>query len=230
MSQSTALVTGANRGIGLGLCAHLLKRDINVIATIRSEPSAGLRALADEAGDRLQLEKLDVTAECSATALAERLGGRPLDYLFNNAGVMSGHGERPPNIDIEAIAENINTNLFGVIRVYQALRGNLLQSERPVHVAITSKMGSLADNTSGGAYAYRISKSALNMFIKSLAIDDEQVISLAVHPGWVVTDMGGPNALINVDQSAGGIVGLATEASAKLSGHFLNYDGSEIPW
>ncbi len=227
----TAIVTGANRGIGLEIVQQLLGQGLNVIATARNPENADqLLSLAKDYKELLTVSPLDVSKPESVKAFGASLGDTPIDFLFNNAGILVNHSDVPPSIDIDAIQESFNINTLGPIRVYQACRDNLLNAESPKHILTTSKMGSLSDNTSGRAYAYRMSKAAVNMFIRSLSKDDDKVVSVAMHPGWVQTDMGGPNALITTAKSASGMIDFAMKAKSSDSGQFFSYDAQSIPW
>ena len=223
------VVTGANRGIGLELVRQFAPRAERIIACCRNPEGAGeLKAFAD-AGGNIVLQRLDVTDATDIEALRERVAGRPVDLLINNAGV---YGPRGGGTDKAAWHKVFEVNTMAPLEVSQALLDAVGASRRRVVASITSKMGSIADNTSGGSYIYRTSKTALNQTMRSLARDvaDRGITVLLLHPGWVKTAMGGPNALIDVQTSVAGMRRIIDRADPAMSGRFYDYDGSEIPW
>lgn len=222
------LITGANRGIGLALTRGWLERGASVYATTRDPASATeLRALADDA--RLRIFGLDVTNDAQCKELATWLGDAKLDVLINNAGI-SGNGGKLGELDFADTLRVIDTNALGALRVTRAVLPSIVKGATIVN--ITSLMGSIDDNGSGGAYAYRMSKAALNMAGKNLAheLGGKKVVVLSVHPGWVQTSMGGQSAPLTPDDSANGIIALTERATTENTGHFYNYDGRELPW
>lgn len=227
------LVTGANRGIGLEFVRQYLDAGDRVVAACRDPESArGLRDLQKKSGGRLEIVQLDVADAASVADLASELSGRAVATLINNAGVYGPKGARLENLDAEAWLGVFRTNSIAPLRITAALLENLRAAGQPRVVAISSRMGSIGDNTSGGAYIYRSSKAALNAAMKSLAIElEDQGIRVAtLHPGWVETDMGGPNALIDVQTSVSGMRRVIDSMDLSATGCFLSYDGSEIPW
>lgn len=220
------LVTGANRGLGLEFVRQLATRGENVIATARNpEGATALNALD------VRVEALDVGDPDSVAAFAARLGDRPIAVLINNAG----YGVRSvplEELDVEALDVFFQINTLGPLRVTRALLPNLRAGSKRRIAHVTSKMGSITDNGSGGAYGYRASKAALNAINKSLSIDlaPEGFTSVVLHPGWVQTDMGGPSAAIGVEESVRGMLSVVDGLGADHNGRFFNYDGSELPW
>ncbi len=225
------VVTGANRGIGLELCRQYLERGDTVDAAVRRpEEAQALRALGDgRKNGTLRIHACDVTDDASVRRFAEALPPGPLDLLINNAGVM-GKTARLEELDLADAVHTYDVNALGPIRVTRALLPRLQKGARVVHV--TSKMGSLTDNTSGGAYGYRMSKAALNMACRSMAIDhaSDGITFIVVNPGWVQTDMGGSHATTPVNEAAGRLVALFDRLRPKDSGHFFNHTGEEVPW
>ena len=218
------LITGANRGIGLALVERCLEANHHVHATARDLPAAvALHALASE---RLMLHPLDVRDDASCRALGAAIGGRPIDLLINNAGI----GRHATDDPAEILAV-FDTNAVGPLRVVNALRDNV-RAARGKILFITSVLGSIGENSSGEAYAYRMSKAALNMAGKNLAheLRPEAVTAVLVHPGWVKTDMGGPRAPVTVDTAASQILALAEKITLADSGRFLHVDGTQLPW
>ena len=228
----TVLITGANRGIGLGLTTRFLQQGYKVIATCRNPDGAReLWELEHEHKEQLQLETLDITSATSISSLANKLDlAHGLDILINNAGVLYGYDQTMETLNLEDLDRSLRVNLFGTIAMTQALWPAIKRAAQPVIANVSSRMGSIADNTSGGAYAYRISKTALNMFVKNLALEHPDVTCLALHPGWVQTEMGGKGASLSVHEAAQGLYRVISEANTSISGHFLNYKGEHIPW
>ncbi|MEM9531302.1 MAG: SDR family oxidoreductase [Pseudomonadota bacterium] len=227
--DGSVLVTGANRGIGLELIRQLAPTARRVIATCRDPAAArALTALA-EAENAVEVRPLDVTDFAAVDALAQELSGQPLDLVINNAGV---YGSRTSPPDPAAWLDVLAVNTVAPIYLSHAVLPSVLASETRKVVNISSKVGSMADNHSGGAPIYRSSKAALNSATRSLAIDHagQGLIAFVLHPGWVQTDMGGPNALINSATSVRGMLKVIADADAASAGRFFNYDGAEIPW
>ncbi|MBC01118.1 MAG: Short chain dehydrogenase [Rhodobacteraceae bacterium] len=232
MSQPTLLITGASRGIGLETVRRFLDDpDWQVIATCRDPGAASdLRALQARHGTRLELHALDVGDGDAVARLADVLAGRPVDVLLNNAGVMGAH-QSLEDLDFDGWLAEVNVNTLGPMRLALALRPNLVLSKNPRIVTISSQMGSMA-RPRGGSYAYRSSKAAVNKAMQGLALDlaDEGICVVAVHPGWVRTDMGGGGADISVEESAAGIYRLTRDLTLADSGRFLTYRGEDHPW
>ncbi len=230
----TALVTGANRGLGLEFVKQIHAQGWRVYACCRNPSSAdSLLQLAQDSGGRVTIHTLAVDNASQLSKLALELKDQPLDLLINNAGIYSGrNGERFGMCSTDEWLKVFQVNTLAPLRVTEAFVENVAQSELKIIANITSKMGSLGDNTSGGAYMYRSSKAALNMVVKSMAHDLEpQGIKVALlHPGWVKTDMGGPNALISPQQSVAGMLKILLNLGWQDSGRFLAYDGKEIAW
>lgn len=223
------LITGANRGIGLEFCRQYLADGAYVLAACRQPGTA--RELQDLAqSPNLKVLKLDVNESEQIRALRAHLSGHRLDLLINNAGVYGPRNPRLP-LDRAVWSEVMQTNMMAPLDVVWAARESL-QSAGGVAVTITSKMGSIADNSSGGSYIYRSSKAGLNAAMRSLAIDlaGDGVRMLLLHPGWVRTDMGGPNGLIDAETSVSGMRGVIASIDTRENGGFYAYDGQAIPW
>jgi NAD(P)-dependent dehydrogenase (short-subunit alcohol dehydrogenase family) len=229
----TLLVTGANRGLGLEFARQYAGDGWKVYAACRDPGKAdALGRLAIGSSGRVEVLAIDVADGQSVRAAAEKLAGVPIDVLVNNAGVGSPKGQKLGNLDYAAWARVLETNTLGPLRVTEAFLPNLERGGGKKAVTITSKMGSIDDNDSGGSYAYRTSKTAVNMAVKSLSIDlaPRGITCIVVHPGWVRTDMGGPSGLISPEESISGIRRLIARLSTADSGKFFNYDGKPIPW
>ena len=228
------LITGSNRGIGLGLVRHCLERGDRVFATCRQpELALALNRLQEAAGDRLTVLPLDVTRAESITGAAatvNRLAGG-LDLLLNNAGV-GGADTGLAGLDAASFIDTYRVNVAGPLLVTQACADLLAKGVNPLLISITSRMGSIADNGSGGWYSYRASKAALNMLNASLAIElrPKGIAAVVLHPGWVQTDMGGARATLTVDESVAGLLEVIDSLTLEDSGRFLDWTGQEIPW
>lgn len=219
----TVLITGASRGIGLEFARQYADAGWRVIATCRNP------ADSDFSGD---VRRLDVTDEASVATLSEALAGDAVDLLVNNAGVYGPRSMTLERIDYAAWDDVLQTNVLGAMRVAAALAPAVARSGMKKMAFLSSRMGSIADNGSGGEYVYRSSKAALNMAVRSFSIDlsEKGVICLLFHPGWVKTDMGGPSASIDATTSVAGMRAVIDRATAADSGRFFNYDGTELPW
>ncbi len=231
--MQTVLITGANRGLGFEFAGQYLADGWQVYAACRDPDSASeLHRLADTSGHKLRIMALDVTDPTSVNAAAAELDGQAIDLLVNNAGVMGARGQTIGNIDYETWAKVLEANTMGPMRVSEAFVDHVTRSERKLIVTLTSGMGSLADNTSGGSIAYRSSKAAVNMVMRSLAIDlaPRGITCVVVNPGWVQTDMGGPHATITASESVTKLRRLIETLGPAKSGKFFNYDGREYAW
>jgi NAD(P)-dependent dehydrogenase (short-subunit alcohol dehydrogenase family) len=225
MSQ-TVLVTGANRGLGLEFVRQIVDRGDTVIATCRDPQSA-----PELAATGAQVETVDVGETEDLRALASRLEGRAIDLLINNAGMGVG-GRAFHEEDFDGLARFFEVNAIAPMRLSQLLLDNLRAGRGKTIVNVTSKMGSIDDNTSGGAYGYRGSKAALNMLTKSMALDlrREGIQAIVIHPGWVATDMGGSAAPLSTPDSVKGMLAVVDGLGPEQSGHFFDYSGAELPW
>ena len=229
----TVLITGANRGLGLEFARQYLADGWQVYATCRDPDSASeLRRLAEAGGQKLRILALDVTDTASVKSAATELGAQAIDLLLNNAGVGGARDQTVGNIDYGAWANVIEVNTMGPMRVSEAFLDHVARSKRKLIVTLTSGMGSIGDNTSGGSIAYRSSKAAVNMVMRSLAIDlaPRGITCVVVNPGWVQTDMGGPNATLTPAESVSRLRRLIDTLGPAQSGKFFNHDGREYAW
>jgi NAD(P)-dependent dehydrogenase (short-subunit alcohol dehydrogenase family) len=228
------VVTGANRGIGLELVRQLRDRGDEVEACARRPADA--HDLAALAGDRVRIHPLDVTDPASVAALAAALGDAAIDVVFNVAGVYGGAtqslGQMAEDLALGEVATTYDINAIGPLRIAVALLPHVRRGTAKKLVHVTSDMGSIADNTTGGFYAYRMSKAALNMMSRCLALDlrGDGITSVVINPGWVQTDMGGPGAPTPVADSVGAILGEVDRATLADSGEFLNWRGNRLAW
>jgi NAD(P)-dependent dehydrogenase (short-subunit alcohol dehydrogenase family) len=220
------VVTGASRGLGLELAKQLAKRGDSVIATARHpERAAELKALD------VRVERLDVAEPSSLAAFADAVADQSIDLLINNAG-KGGMRAAFEEMDWADVADFFATNSIGPMRVTQALLPSLRRGRGKTIASITSRMGSIDDNTSGGAYGYRASKAALNMLNRSLSIDlaRDGFTCVVLHPGWVRTDMGGAGAPLLPPQSVEGMLSVIDGLKPSDTGKFLDYEGKPIAW
>jgi NAD(P)-dependent dehydrogenase (short-subunit alcohol dehydrogenase family) len=229
------VVTGASRGLGLEFARQWLAAGQRVFALARDpKGSEGLAALSREHPEALLSLTCDVTDAASirqaARAVGERVDG--LEIVLNNAGVGGWRGGIG-QLDLDEVREVFETNTLGPLRVSREFLPLLRRGREPRRlVHITSLMGSIGDNRSGGSYAYRISKAALNMVSVNLAheLGDDEIISVVLHPGWVRTDMGGRGASLAVDEAVGALIDTIDDLTAEHSGGFYDRLGEPLPW
>lgn len=224
----TVLITGANRGIGLELARQYAAAGWDVIGCCRKPKEANdLKALKG----KIEIKALDVAKPASIAKLAAALKGRAIDVLLNNAGILgrrAGFGKA----DSKEFLAVMQVNALGPLLMTESFWPLVKRSKEKKIVAITSGMGSIASGANGGSYAYRSSKAALNMVMKNLGNDlgGKGIITAAISPGWVRTDMGGKSAPLAVKDSAAGIIQVIAGLDSPKSGGFFNYDGDSIPW
>lgn len=219
--MATYLITGANRGIGFEMTRLLLERGDTVIAACRTASSKLLELGADV------LEHVDVSNPDSIQEMASNLKGRTIDVLINNAGILSS--ESLSDLDLPRIQRQFEVNTLGPLLVSQALLPNLRAGSKLI--IITSRMGSVEDNTSGGMYGYRISKAGVNMVGKSLTEDlrAQDIAVRILHPGMVATEMTGRNG-IPPAESASGLLARVDELTINTTGEFWHANGERLPW
>jgi len=224
----TVLVTGANRGLGLEFVRQYAADGWRVLAACRKPAAA---AELKEIKADVQLHALDMREDTQIPALAMTLAREPIDILINNAGVI-GPREHFGKTETQAWLDVFHVNSIAPAHMAEAFVDHLERGGRKLIVNITSKMGSVADNTSGGSYIYRSSKAALNMVAKTLAVDlaARGITVVLFHPGWVRTDMGGPSALITPRESVAGMREKIATLTPADSGKFFNFDGRPLPW
>ena len=226
-----ALIVGASRGIGLGLAREFVARGWQVTATVRGADAGPLGELAKQSDGKLRVEKVDTADVASGEALRDRLGEENFDLVLVNAGVGGPAGKNPRTVSRDEFADLMVTNALGPVRLAELLARKVTPQTGVVGF-MTSGLGSIAGNTTGGTELYRASKAALNSLARSFAArhKDEGFAVLALHPGWVRTDMGGQNAAIDVETSARGIADVVDRAVADRKSGFFDYKGDELPW
>ncbi len=231
--MSSVLITGASRGLGLEFTRQYLAEGWKVIAACRNPPAAeALRRLQEGSRGSLTITEMDVADGASVHGAAARLRGTSIDVALNCAGIFGSREQSIGSLDYREWVEVLEVNLLGPARVSEAFLEHIRASERRLIVTITSGMGSLADNTSGGSVLYRTSKAAVNMLMRTAAIDlrPQRIICVVLNPGWVKTDMGGPNARISAEQSVAALRRVIAKLGPEDSGRFYNHDGREYPW
>lgn len=233
----TVMISGTNRGLGLGLTRLYLENHWNVIAVNRSR-SAELDELSGN--PQLQIQLCDLTDDRELEQLAVKLRGQALDALINNAGMMAKTdpaqgGENKQgfgHFDRSTWHRVFDINLFTPMRMAELFAPRLASSDNGRLVTISSMLGSMKLNDSGGLYAYRSSKAGVNAIMKSMGLDlaERGITAIALHPGWVQTDMGGKGADLDIETSVTGMKTVIDNLSLKDSGKFLSWDGTEMPW
>lgn len=236
--MSTILITGANRGLGLEFARQYATDGWEVLAATRQpEKSADLKQLSAQ-HPTLTLHRLNVTDEKSAQDLARKLDGKPIDVLLHSSGIYPRKGQNIGGIDYDGWREALETNLFGVMRVTEALLENVAASPRKQIAAISTALSTLSGvqgasvAQAGTSYQYRSSKTALNMALSILAkeLAPRGISVVLLDPGWVKTDMGGPHAPLSPQESIAGMRKVLAGNPMDISGKFLGHDGALRPW
>lgn len=228
------LITGASRGIGLGLCQRFLERGDTVFAACRYPQRAErLIPLTQQYSERLKLVPLDVTLEPSIGAAFQSVSRQTetLDLLINNAGVKFADTDFQ-DVTVESLRSTFEVNVLGPIMVSKVFMPLLLAAADPKLAIISSQLGSLEKAQHWGYYSYNTSKAAINMFTRMLADDAsfQKLSVFALHPGWVRTELGGSSAPVRVEESVTGMMRVLGRDSADLNGRFFTYEGVEHPW
>ena len=230
--MTSVLITGANRGLGFGFVKSFLAKNVNIICTTRNIPgSKELLECKKKYPKNLQILELDLLGENSENALSDLLSDKPIDIFINNAGVGNSN-QRFGVVSSKPWVEVLKVNLIAPLTVTQSIIENIKKSSDKKIYFLSSQLGSIEDNTSGGMYIYRSSKTALNQVVKSLSVDLKPmgITVISLHPGWVKTDMGGPNAPVSIDESIKGMMKVIDATDIRNTGTFLNFDGQGLPW
>jgi NAD(P)-dependent dehydrogenase (short-subunit alcohol dehydrogenase family) len=225
------VITGGNKGIGFELAKQAVAKGARVFCGVRTPGEA--HALREAMGKNGEVLGLDVSSDASVRAFAETLRTRvkEIDVLINNAGVyLDSQSAGIESLESQMLLETLNVNSIGPVRMTRAMLPFLKNGKNPKVATVSSLMGSLTDNKAGGAYAYRMSKTAVNMFVKTLAVDESWLTAITLHPGWVKTEMGGSAAPLEPSKSAEGIWTVIETCTASDSGKFFNHAGRELPW
>jgi NAD(P)-dependent dehydrogenase (short-subunit alcohol dehydrogenase family) len=229
--MATVVITGANRGLGLGLAERYAERGDRVLACARDPNASSLIALAANKGERVTIHLLDVADPASVAEFASEVADTPVDLLINNAGIYGPEHQSALDMDFDGFARALAVNTLSPLRVSAALIANLRAAKNAKIVTISSRMGQITrpDRTT---LAYRASKAAVNKVMQGLALElePEGITVAVVHPGWVRTDMGGENATLSIDESVGALVATIDALTLAKTGGFFNYDGKPLDW
>jgi NAD(P)-dependent dehydrogenase (short-subunit alcohol dehydrogenase family) len=230
--MANVLITGSNRGIGLELARTYAKAGDRVFAFTRSPADAkALNDLAASSGGKVTVHAMDVGDGASIAAGAKAVGDEPIDIVINNAGVMGGNPQTLQAIDFDAWIDALKIMTIGPFRVVQTFLPNLKKAAAPKVMTVTSQLGA-STWPYGGTYAYSSAKAGVNKVMQTLALDlkgDNIAVSM-IHPGWVKTDMGGPNADITPEESAAGIHKVIAGLGMQDTGTFFKWNGDIHPW
>ena len=228
--MNTVLITGANRGIGLEFTQQYATDGWRVLSCCRNPQSASALQSIAKSNTNIEILSLDVADFAQIDALALQLKNTSIDLLINNAGVYpsSSFGD----VDYDAFAEGFKINSMAPLKMAEAFVQHITRGQLKKIATLSSKMGSVDDNTSGDSYSYRSSKTAVNMVMKSLSVDLKPygISVVTLHPGWVQTDMGGSNAMINTQTSVTGLRNVIADLNLENTGRFIAYDGKQINW
>ena len=230
MTTQTALIIGASRGLGLGLVREYLGRGWHVTGTVRGTARTALHDLADKHHGKVAIETVDINQPGQVAALRERLTNRRFDLLFVNAGVSHDRDEAISTTTDETFIRLMVTNALSPMRVVERLE-SLVPATGAIAL-MSSGLGSVANNETGEWEVYRASKASLNTLMRSFAArhaGDPRTL-LLIAPGWVRTDMGGPDALLDVETSIRGVVDAITAHTGKPGLHYVNHQGNTVPW
>lgn len=227
------LITGANRGIGLEMVRYCQQQDWRIFACCRNPHNAeALFNIAKSSDGQISVHIADMQELSTLQALAYELRNDAIDILLNNAGIHGSDKNTFGAVDVDSWQQAFQVNCIAPLKMVEAFSAHLHMGERKQVACMSSKMASMADNGYGSSYIYRSSKAALNAVVKSLSIDlkDKGITSVALHPGWVKTDMGGVGAEISTRECVEQIFSILSSLTIKDSGRFIDIDGSDILW
>jgi len=228
--MSTVLITGANRGLGYEFVKQYSENGFEVLACCRNKNNAKELEELAENSNKIKVYELDVGNVKAIKSLSQRLKNEKVDVLINNAGIY--RSSTVGNINYDEWIESFKVNAIAPYQMVENFLNQIMNSDLKKVVSITSKMGSIDDNTSGGSYIYRSSKTALNSMMRCLTHDlkNQGVATLTLHPGWVRTDMGGPGGWIDSFESVQGMIKQIDKLTIDDSGNYLDYAGKSINW
>ena len=227
------LITGASRGIGLAMVRYGMEKGWDVLACCRHPQQAEkLLSMAQLSNGRVSVYVADMSELATIQALAYELRNESIDMLINNAGVYGSERDSFGQVDAQDWVETFKVNTIAPLKMSEAFIEQLSMGHNKVIACLSSKMGSMDDNTSGGSYIYRSSKAALNAVVKSMSIDlaEREIKCVVLHPGWVKTEMGGSNAEITTKESVSKIFDTLLSLNMEDSGRFIDIDGTDIAW
>jgi NAD(P)-dependent dehydrogenase (short-subunit alcohol dehydrogenase family) len=229
-SQKKLLLVGASRGLGYAMAEEFLRRSWNVVGTVRAQAHTRLHELAERSAGRIEIETLDITLPDQISALRSRLAATTFDMLFVNAGVTNNPQETIGEVSTEEFVRVMVTNALSPMRVVEALY-DLVAPDGTVGV-MSSGQGSVSNNTGGKREVYRASKAALNTLMRSFAarhVADRRAMVLMA-PGWVRTDLGGPDGRLSIEESVPNVVSTLLAARDEPGLQYLDYLGRVVPW
>lgn len=228
MAIETALIIGASRGLGLGLVREYVNRGCHVVGTVRGPGRTPLHDFAADAGGKVEIENVDINDAAQTAALRDRLGQRRFDLLFVNAGVSNDPAETIAEVSDETFVRVMTTNALSPMRMVELFQPLVTGTI----AAMSSGLGSVADNESGGWEVYRASKAALNTLMRSFAArhSSDSRSLLLIAPGWVRTDMGGPGAHLDVETSIRGVADAIAAREGTPGLRYVNYQGNAVRW
>ena len=227
------LITGANRGIGLEMVKYSTEQGWRIFACCRNPHNADdLFNIAKLSNGQISVHIADMQELSTLQALSYELRNDAIDMLVNNAGIYGSDKNKFGSVDVDSWLQAFQVNSIAPLKMVEAFSEQLRMGKRKIVACMSSKMGSMTDNGYGNSYIYRSSKAALNAVVKSLSIDlkEQGIISVALHPGWVKTEMGGPNAEISTRKCVEQLFSHLLQLNIKDSGRFIDIDGSDIPW
>ena len=230
--MTNVFITGANRGLGLGFVKSFLAKNANVICTTRNiSGSQELLECKKKYPNNIEILELDLLKENSENTLSDLLSDKPIDILINNAGVGNSN-QQFGSVSSNPWLEVLKVNLIAPLMITQSIIENVKKGSSKKIYFLSSQLGSIEENTNGGMYIYRSSKASLNQGVKSLSVDLKEygITVVSLHPGWLKTDMGGPNAPVSIEESIEGMMKVIKATDIRDTGRFLNYDGKELPW
>jgi len=226
--HESVLLIGASRGLGYAIAEEYLERGTRVVATVRGRTRTALHDLQESVGGLLEIEHVDINVPEEVQSLRQRLGSRTFDLLFVNAGV--GVAETVGQVSTDEFTRVMVTNALSPMRVIETL-GDVVPPDGTIAI-MSSGQGSIANNHNGGFEVYRASKSALNQLMRSYAArhhDDPRTL-LLLAPGWVRTDLGGPNARLSIDESIPNLVRTVDAQRGRPGLQYLDYQGNTVAW
>ena len=228
--MSTVLITGANRGLGYEFVKQYSENGFEVLACCRNKNNAKELEELAENSNKIKVYELDVGNIKAIKSLSQQLQNEKIDVLINNAGIY--RSSTVGNINYDEWIESFKVNAIAPYQMVENFLNQIINSDLKRVISITSKMGSIDDNTSGGSYIYRSSKTALNSMMRCLTHDlkNQGVATLTLHPGWVRTDMGGPGGWIDSFESVQGMIKQINKLTIDNSGKYLDYAGKSINW
>lgn len=231
-SFKQVLITGANRGIGLEHVRFFASQGVNVFATVRNPQDAHeLKVLQSTLPGTIKIYAYDAISNQSNIILKDLIGNVPIDLLLANAGDF-GTDTVLANMNTDDFFTQVQVNALGPLKLAETFVDNIALSNAKIIAFQSSIMGSTSLNEGGGFYSYRASKAMLNMFVKNLSIDlkHRNITVIALHPGWVKTRMGGPDAALRVEDSVAGQQKIFETINLENTGTFINYDGQQLAW